>query len=70
MVIKKLLERETNWKNWIKSSCPPFEKFPSKKKDEMTISDDTSIRGSKRITRLIFISYCLDCGFLFILSFF
>ena len=49
MVMKKLLERELNWKNWIKSSCPPFEKFPLKKNEEMTSSDDPLPKGSKKI---------------------
>jgi hypothetical protein len=30
LVLKKLLERETNWKSWQKANCPAFEKFPSK----------------------------------------
>ena len=28
LMLKCLLERESNWKKWQKSSCPPFEKFP------------------------------------------
>ena len=49
MVIKKLLERELNWKNWIKASCPPFEKFPIKKSEEILSSDDQPVKGSKMI---------------------
>lgn len=49
MIIKKLLERELNWKNWIKASCPPFEKFPIKKNEEIALSDDPPVKGSKII---------------------
>ena len=49
MVIKKLLERESNWKNWIKASCPPFEKFPIKKNEEIVSLDDEPVKGSKII---------------------
>ena len=29
LVLRKLLERETNWKKWQKGSCASFEKYPA-----------------------------------------
>ena len=65
MVIKKLLERELNWKNWIKASCPPFEKFPIKKNEEIALSDDLPVKGSKIIISF-FIILTVTTFFVFI----